>query len=326
MRIKIVLGIILLAPLLAFSQDLKDGEISAKIFANYHTEIFGNEPTSAMEIRRAYFGYKKHLSENFYAEVKLDIGSPNDISDYDRFKRYAYFKNAYLAYKKDKLTLYFGLADAYTFKLQEKFWGYRYIYKSFMDKHSYGASADIGVLAKYDLSEHLSLDASILNGEGYSQLQSDNNYKFTLGATAKFNRFTFRLYMDHYTTSVGESTFAAFAGYEIKNKFRFGSEFMYKINEKSYREFNRYGVSAYATYYLNEKIKLFTRYDHSYSVILEDDSSPWDLGNDGSAIISGVEYSPIKNIQFALNYQDWVPYAKNIDGEQFIYVNIQVVF
>ena len=112
MNYKCLLFLLSFIPGILFAEDSKDkGKVSAKIFANYHHGILSSDTSSALEIRRAYLGYKYTLSEKFYAEVKLDIGSPNDISDYDRFKRYAYFKNAYLGYKYKKLSMQFGLSD-----------------------------------------------------------------------------------------------------------------------------------------------------------------------------------------------------------------------
>lgn len=327
MNYKCLLFLLSFIPGILFAEDSKDkGKVSAKIFANYHHGILSSDPSSALEIRRAYLGYKYTLSEKFYAEVKLDIGSPNDISDYDRFKRYAYFKNAYLGYKYKKLSMQFGLSDTYTFKEQEKFWGYRYIYKSFMDEQKYGSSADIGFLGNYQISKSLSIDFAFLNGEGYGQLQSDDSYKYTAGITGKLKTITLRLYYDYYNSEISESTLASFIGLKIKEKLSLGAEFLYRINENSTKNTNRYGYSVYSTYKMKEKIKLFARYDHAYSSILKGEQIPWNLAKDGSALIAGIEYAPIKEVKIALNYQDWVPYAENIDTKAFIFLNLEVAF
>jgi hypothetical protein len=51
---------------------------------------------------------------------------------------------------------------------------------------------------------------------------------------------------------------------------------------------------------------------------------PWNLQEDGSAIISGIQYTPIKHVKIALNYQDWVPYAANMDNESYVFLNLEI--
>ena len=53
---------------------------------------------------------------------------------------------------------------------------------------------------------------------------------------------------------------------------------------------------------------------------------PWNLTEDGSSIIGGLEYSPVKQVKLALDYQDWFPYAQNEDNEQLIYLNLEITF
>lgn len=118
-----------------FSQEQEEtfkpsGKVYGKVFSNFHYQLFSDEQKSAFAVDRAYFGYEYFLSEEFTVNLKLDIGSPNQNSQYDILKRYAYFKNAALIYTKKNLQISFGLIDLYQFKVQEKFWGHRYIYKS----------------------------------------------------------------------------------------------------------------------------------------------------------------------------------------------------
>ena len=60
------------------------------------------------------------------------------------------------------------------FKFMEKTWGRRYIDKSAQDKYKWASSADAGVSLDYKLSNKISLDAQVLNGEGYKKTQSAN--------------------------------------------------------------------------------------------------------------------------------------------------------
>jgi len=300
------------------------GKPIIKIFSNFHTLISNGTENSAFEIKRAYFGYSYQLSKEFSVIIKLDIGSPDDESPYSLLKRYAYFKNAALKYSKGKLCLNFGLIDLLQFKVQEKFWGHRYIYKSFQDEHKFGSAADIGANIIYKFNENLSADFTIMNGEGYVKLQADDTYKSALGITYKpFKNLTTLIYYDFTKKEVSQSTLSTFAGYKFLKKYLLGIEFNYKSNYQFQKDKNMTGISTYASYDINKKFQLFGRYDRLSSNIITDEENPWNLLKDGSAIIAGIQFTPIKQVKIALNYQDWVPYAKNMSNESYIFVNFE---
>ncbi len=319
-------------PALVYSQNQEDhfisyGKFNGKIFSNFHFDLLSEEHESAFAVERAYFGYDYWLSENFSVKLKLDIGSPNQESSYDILKRYAYFKNAALIYKKNNLTLSFGLIDLYQFKVQEKFWGHRYIYKSFQDEHKFGNSADLGASIQYKLNNFITADYSLVNGEGYNQLQTDNSYKSAIGLTIKpIKAITVRLYADYIEHEEIQSTWSAFLGYQLNEILTFGFEYNYQLNNKFVKDYNLSGLSTYASYQIFEKWELFARYDKLWSNTLKDDPYQWNINKDGSAIIAGIQYSPIKNINVAANYQDWYPYAQNIDNQSYFYLNLEFQF
>lgn len=305
------------------------GQVYGTVFANFHYQLTEEEGDQEFEVNRAYLGYKMELEKGFSGDIKLDIGSPSDVSStsYSLKRRFAFFKNAYLQYQKDKLTLQFGIADCQQFKIQEKFWGNRYIYHSFQDKYKFGPSADIGIFAQYKLSDKINLDASFSNGEGYATTQADEFFKASIGSTfTLFNKLTLRAYYDLFTTSVNnQSTIATFAGIKL-SKFSLGAEFNYQLNNNFVNDHDMYGYSVYGSYSLKENWKLFGRYDQLYSNTLSGDEVAWNIGNDGSALLAGVEYQPIKSVRLSLNYQDWLSYAKNGDDTHYIYLNLQYSF
>ncbi|TAJ12694.1 porin [Marinilabiliaceae bacterium JC017] len=301
------------------------GKVNGKIFANFNSTLSGPNPSTGFEVQRAYFGYKYQLSPEFSAAVKLDIGSPENDPNYELLKRYAYFKTAALYYKKDKLKIGFGLMDTYQFKNQEKLWGKRYIYRSFQDAYGFGQSADIGMNIQYTLGM-FTFDAGFYNGEGYKTLQKDDSFLGTFGVTVKPVDFLkFRVYGDMQSKDAGQETIGAFAGLEL-DRFNLGAEYNYKHNYKFHEDQNRFGFSVYGDYEVTDKWHLFGRYDKIDSNILDGQETPWNLAKDGSAIIGGIEYSPIKNVHCAVNYQDWYPAATNIDNHSAIYLNVEVVF
>jgi len=315
---------------LIYSQETENFSLSGyfygKVFSNFHYQLNGNNE-SAFEVQRAYLGYTYHLSENYTINIKLDIGSPEQESPYDILKRYAYFKNAALTYKNNKLTLNFGLIDLHQFKVQEKFWGHRYIYKSFQDKHKLGSSADLGASAIYDFNDFITVDLTVMNGEGYNQLQIDNSYKSGLGITIlPLKDVTIRLYADYIEHENIQTTWTSFIGYKIKDLAKIGAEYNYQTNSGFSKNRNQNGFSGYASVNISEKLELFGRYDKLWSNTLSGEPYNWNITRDGSAVIGGIQYSPIKNIKIALNYQDWYPYAKNLDNESYIYLNLEYKF
>src|SRR5690606_5493191 len=99
--------------------------VYGRIFSEFNTTLEGPEDQTAFEVKRAYFGYFKELEKGFAAEVKLDIGSPNDVSSYSLLRRFGYFRNAALYYTHELLRLEFGLIETAQFKVAEAFWGKR---------------------------------------------------------------------------------------------------------------------------------------------------------------------------------------------------------
>jgi hypothetical protein len=303
------------------------GHTYGKIFSNFHYQITSDDQESAFALERAYLGYEYFLSEYFTVNVKLDIGSPNQESSYDILKRYAYFKNAALIYKKEKLSLSFGLIDLCQFKVQEKFWSHRYIYKSFMDEHRFGSSADLGANVTYEFSDFISADLTVMNGEGYNQLQADNTYKSGLGITVlPIKSLTVRFYVDYTEQDKIQTSWSGFIGYKFKKIAKVGVEYNYKKNNKYEKDQNMCGLSSYGSWQVFEKWELFARFDDLKSNIPLGEADNWNLSKDGNTVISGIQFSPIKKIKLALNYQGFVCDDTNKDNISAIYFNLEYKF
>ncbi len=303
------------------------GKVYGTIYSNAHTSITSDNKEKAFEVTRAYFGYEASVSDNLSANIKIDIGSPDDVQNYAAKKRFAYFKNAYVQYKLNNLKIQFGIADCFQFNMQEKFWGYRYIYMSLQDKHKYGSSADIGIFTYYKFNTWLSGDASLVNGEGYNTIQNDETFKGTLGATLNIIKpLWIRLYFDAFTMNENSQyTLATFIGYRV-DKFSLGAEYNYQINTKFIDNQNMTGLSFYTNYQIHKKHKVFARYDYQTSNIVDGDEVPWNLARDGSALITGYEFTPHKSLNLSLNYQDWIASAADGADYRYLYFNLQFNF
>ncbi|MCD4664114.1 MAG: hypothetical protein K8R68_02510, partial [Bacteroidales bacterium] len=250
-----------------------------------------------------------------------------DLSDFSLIRRYAYFKNAYVRYKRNKLTTYFGIIDILHFKMQEKYWAHRYIDKSFNDRYHFGFKADLGCQIIYDWAKWISTDFTLMNGEGYTKLQRDNTLKAGIGISIfPIKNIVTRVYYDLSEKSIIQSSLATFIGYKIKDKVIAGLEYNFRFNENFTENHDRQGYSVYLSYFPLNKLQIFGRFDKVSSRILENEQNPWNLAKDGSAIIAGIEFSPIKYIKIALDYQDWFPIAENEPNMQFIFLDLEVTF
>ena len=297
-----------------------------KIYADLYSGLTAADRSSAFEVRRAYFGYKADLNDRYSAEVKLDIGSPNDISEYSRIRRYAYFKTAAFYYKTEKCFLKFGIIDIDLFKLEEDLWDHRYIAKSFMDIHRFGDIADLGAGFRYKVSDLLSADLTVSNGEGYTHLQSDNAFKTGLGfSLTPYKDLLIRMFTDYTETTERQLTFSSFVTYAT-GKATLGIEYDYKINRDFVLNHDLYGISGFLSYRIGRKAEAFFRYDRLTSNIPGDEDRPWNLIDDGSALFGGLQYRLTDGLRAALTYRDWVPLASNLDNLRYLYLNFEIRF
>ena len=192
------------------------------------------------------------------------------------------------------------------------------------DEHHIGSSADLGASVEYVFNDKLHADLSFMNGEGYSHLQLDNAFKTGFGLT--YTPFKFLVLRGFYDfvikDQVTQGTLALFVGFQTE-KFNFGSEFNYRINDNHQINFNITGYSFYTKYHFAKRWEAFGRYDILSSHNLQGENYGWNYSKDGSAVIAGIEFQPIKKVRVALNYQDWVPYPPNMENRSFIYLNLE---
>ena len=303
------------------------GEVQFKVFWNYHYDFSQNaDKKSAFELNRSYFGYKYDFSKNISAKITLDAGSDAGFSEYSIL-----LKAAQLDWKvAEGIKLSMGLIRMKQFNDQEDFWNYRYIFKSFQDEHSYGPSADLGVNAEFTLTKTLKANFVVSNGEGYKKLQDeDGNQKY--GGSLIFQPIkglTTKIYMDSQAVSDSKAitSLGLFAGYKATD-WRLGAEYN-KLNDgKKYSspavDHNLDGLSFYATYVINKKVEIFGRYDQLSSNTLSGDLTAWNIDKDGSQVITGIQYAPLKGLKFSLNYQNFSFDNSTIDAKSLVFLNAE---
>jgi hypothetical protein len=301
---------------------LQKTDFIGKVYSHFRSSL--NSRETAFDITRAYLGFESKVAENYSIILKLDIGSPEDLSEYSRIKRYAYFKNAALKYKKNKLVLNFGIIDMIQFKVQEKFWDHRYIYKSYMDAYRFGSSADIGAQAIYKVNNWFTGDLTFSNGEGYSKLQLDNSFKTGFGITfLPVEKLTIRTYYSFISKKdTIQNTLSLFTGYTLFG-VKVGGEFNYQFNANSKLDQDKWGYSFYSMYNFAKKWEVFIRYDWLTSNVTDNEENSWNQLRDGSALIVGCQFRPIRNVNISVNYRDWYPSAHNLTKASFLFLNLE---
>ena len=326
MKTKVVMaGILTCIGLSAQAQNSKveepKGKAIVQVFGNFHTG-FGNENDNrGFELERTYLGYEYNLGKGLTVKGVMDIGKSSDVSDYQRI---AYIKNAMVQWKTGNLTLSGGLISTTQFNFQEKFWGYRYVMKSFQDEYKFGSSADLGLSAAYKLADWITADAIIVNGEGYKKIQKNDGLNYGLGATfTLLNGLQIRLYggINECREEDKEdiTNLAAFVGYKC-NEFTIGAEYNYMANVSNKEDADLSGYSIFASANLSKETSLFARFDDLHS------KNDWNISKDESAAIFGAQFKLGKYVKVAPNFRMSKPKADGAKNSCYAYVNCYVGF
>lgn len=321
MKTKVILaGLLACIGITAQAQDVKTEEPKGKaivqVFGNFHTGFGAENDDRGFELERSYFGYEYNFGNGLSAKAVMDIGKSSDVSDYQRI---AYIKNAMVTWKKGGLTLNGGLISTTQFNFQEKFWGYRYIMKSFQDEYKFGSSADLGISATYKFADWVSADAIIVNGEGYKKIQKNDGLNYGLGVTlTPVKGFQIRLYGG--LNESGEdnkkdiANVAAFVGYKHE-KFTIGAEYNQMWNASYTDGADQNGYSIFASAKLSKIADIYARFDDLYS------KNDWNINKDEAAAILGAQFKLGKYVKIAPNFRMSMPKAEGAKNGYSAYVN-----
>ncbi len=313
------------ALLTVISVNAQEGKPSVKVFSNFNYDLSAEETEDAFkafEIKRAYLGYGYNFDNKLSAKVTFDVGA-DDVSVYT-----AYLKIAALSWKAtDKLTLNFGQVGTKNFKFQEKTWGKRYIAKSAQDMQKWASAADAGLTADYKLSEKLSIDAQVLNGEGYKKAQGENGlFRGGLGLTYTMSeRIALRVNRDinpraTYGEEDASQHITALAIAYTGDNFNLGADKSVMTNAGNKIDVKKDLLSVYGSYKLNDKYTYFSRYDN---VTSEED---WNLEKDGNFTVIGIERQMAKGVKLAVNVQSWTGAEENAEAKRTLFMNLEYKF
>ena len=315
-----MVGLVACIGITAQAQDAKveepKGKAIVQVFGNFHSGFGETNNDRGFELERSYLGYEYKLVDGLSVKGVMDIGKSSDVSDYQRI---AYIKNAMVSWKKGDFTLNGGLISTTQFNFQEKFWGYRYIMKSFQDEYKFGSSADLGLSASYKFADWVSADAIIVNGEGYKKIQKNDGLNYGLGLTlTPVKGFQVRLYGGlNESGQDGKSdvvNMAAFAGYKC-DRFTIGAEYNHMLNASNTKGNDQFGYSAFASVKVAKNADIYARFDDLYS------KNDWNISKDEQAAIIGAQFKLGKYVKVAPNFRMSMPKADGAKNEYSAYVN-----
>lgn len=323
-----VLVVIFLSLQPSYSQTVTiQGKPVAEIFTDFHYNINDTAGTTGFAINRALFGYDFTPGGNFSARIIINVGSPEDLAAGSLHRRYAHFREACFSYTKDKLNLSFGITATRIFEFQQKFWGKRYLENNYQSENGYGSVADLGIVADYKFSDVFKGDITVMNGEGYSEIQLDNSLRTSAGLTiTPGKKWAFRLYGDISRPSgVLQNTYIVFAGFR-NELITIGSDVSYKSNLDKTEGHNAWGISGTGAIRVKPETEIFMRYDHSVSAIPDGESLQWNNMMDGDLIITGIQHTFNQYTRIAINYRRTNPYDVSRQKSDAIYINAHFKF
>lgn len=306
---------------------INPGKPIAEIFTDFHYIFNDTTKRTGFDMNRVHLGYSFLPGESFSSTIMINIGNPEDLAAGSKPKRYAYFREASVTYTKEKLKVSFGITNTRIFDFQQGFWGKRYLGPEYQAIYGFGSVADLGVVLDYKFNDIFKVDLSLLNGEGYTNIQVDNSLKTAFGLTITApDKLTFRLYADLMRSrDVLQTTLITFAGFK-NDFFSFGAEASYKSNLDLTAGHNVWGLSATGSVNLNERSEIFCRFDYAASVVLPGEELQWDYTLDGNYLIAGVQRIFTSNLKAALNYRGINPYDPDKQYSSAIYLNVMFKF
>lgn len=296
------------------------GKPFMRIFSNFHTTFSDGKSASVFELNRLYLGYSYNFNERITALANIDVANPG----VGGLEMTAFVKNAYLNYHSEQLSVFFGMIPTTQFKVQEDFWGGRYLEKSFQDAYGFNSSADLGVSLSYEVTDFLSADLIVQNGEGYKKLDSDSVLRAGFGVTLQpVKNLTSRIYYDFSHNESTLSSLALFAGYST-GVFSIAAEYNKQMNCDFQKGQDRYGPSFYGALQATQKIKLLARYDKVMSNKTSDPEAGWNQLNDGELYMIGLEFLILKGIRITPDLRGWNPAAPGEPFSSSLYLNCEI--
>lgn len=308
--------------------------------------------------RRAYFTYENKISDNLKFRFRLDAdntanvtgvsltGSPVSgvgLSKDDKLR--PYMKHLYFEWSNfllENQTLTVGMEETLTFKLAEDRWNYRSVAKTIVDGYKditgvdiRASSADIGVSLKGSIAKYLRYGLQVVNGGGYTHLETDKYKKFEgylhFVPLAGFSVFGYAEYepQQYKTNPLANNNPKAYM-YKLDSYFEMikglvlaGEWFVYRNDLNQYtkpgdtvaQKYNVSGWSVFGRYNLMpDKLNAFARYDSYTPNNHFVSAAGLAKAKDMSLTIVGLDWAPLHS---SLKFQPNIWFTHYKDGTQY---------
>ncbi len=322
------LAILCMASVTLFSQGSDNFSPSGKLFGllytGYHSAFTGGKNSSGFEIGRSYLGYDHHFSKKFSGRILYD-GTTQSVSGKTIYS--GYLRNAYLQYDNGTVLLRGGMIGMEQISMMEKIWGYRFLSRPPIDYSGMTFPADIGVMTLIRATEYLDIDVAVTNGRGYKDLSPNGTYRLSTGFTlTPAGNILVRGFFDMMGPSGRIQRTASLTAAWMGSAFNLGAEYFRQDNASMDKGRNYSGISIFTRVPVIENTFFFARFDHISSVTMRGNSNPWNYGGDGSYLVTGIDYSPVKNIRLSPNYNFNLPSADGRDPVHILGFNLEAKF
>lgn len=303
------------------------GKPIAEIYTDFHYIFNDTTKRNGFNLNRAQLGYKFLPGGNFSSTIIIDVGTTEDLASGSKPRRYAFFREASVNYTRNKLTIAFGMVSTRIFDYQFRYSGKRYLGPEYQAVYGFGSVADLGVVVDYKINDILKIDLSVLNGEGYTNIQVDNSIRTAFGTTiTASDHLSFRLYGDIMKPKgILQTTLVVFAGFK-NDFFSLSTEASSKSNLDFTKGHDVWGISVAGSVFLNNNSEIFGKYDYFTSAIIPGETQQWDYKADGTYFIGGVQHNFSSHLKMALNYRKLIPYNPDKQHTDAIYLNARFMF
>ncbi len=320
---------------IAQTEEKPSGKLSGVFFMDYYHNLArdgeinnlsnsvskGEKDAHGLQIRRINLTYDHKINSKFSSKFRLESDESNFTTNSggNKANKFGMFvKDAYVKWNYAKRQdLYVGIQGTPNFEVSEKVWENRYIEKMIQDLRGACPSRDLGIALKGSIDSAGIVKYQVMYANGNAGLPESEKFKRMYGSLdfAPIKNLYVTLAANYQWRDFKESKFEAdkmlsnnillysfFLGYQKKNKYSAGVETYIRATENGYELTDKYeklqghGISAFATFYLNEKFNIFARYD-----IFEPNQHDDAKHDSRNLLIAGFGFKPNSSIIFSGN-------------------------
>ena len=280
------------------------GKPEARVFTSFSTTFSDGMNHTRFDLGRAYFGYSYNFSKNLSGRIVYDVADPS----VGKLKFTGMLKFGYLRYQAGKLAVTGGMIPLPEYDYGDKKWGYRYVYKPSHDEYGFGVAADLGISVSYNIATWITVDATLMNGEGYKLNEADSTLKAAAGIILlPVENLSLRAYFDKMgKTGNNQQTLELIVAYENKS-INVSGAYNYQKNHSMKNGHDYHAFSVNGTFLVNKSIKVYGRIDNVTSATVANNEDPWNLSKDGQLFLAGIEFALAPGVNISPNFQGWKP-------------------